>query len=90
MNNKATSDKKIIARIGWYLALFVNILLTVQAILTHNTPGCIAVILFGIYIAKFGDPIIFEKYNSKREKQYQKAYKKRERYRAMKEKSKVE
>lgn len=82
--NDRVSRSKILAKIGWSLALFVNVFLTILAVLTHSIPGCIAVILFGLYIAKFGDPVIFEKYNRQREEQYQKACKKREQYRAKK------
>lgn len=83
------SNKVSHAKIWWSLALFVNVLLTFQAILTQNIPGCIAVILFGLYIAKFGDPIIFESYNRRREEKYQEACKKRKQYKAMKEKSTI-
>lgn len=84
MNNKGFR-----AKIWWSLSLFVNVLLTAQAILTHNTLGCIVVILFGLYIAKFGDPIIFEKYNRQKEEQYKRACEKREHYKIMKEKSRT-
>lgn len=88
MNNRA-SHAKILDKIWWSLALFINVLLTIQAIFTHNIPGCITVILFGLYIAKFGDPIIFEKYNKQREAKYQKACEKRKQYRAKIEKDKI-
>ncbi len=65
----------------WSLALFVNLLLLLLAISTNNIPGCLLVILFGLIIAKYGDPIIFEKYNRQRDLKYQAADQKREQYR---------
>ena len=63
---KAQSHKNATPKIWWSLSLFVNVVLTILAIFTQNIPGCIAAIIFGIYLSKYGDPIIFEEYNIKR------------------------
>ncbi|MDF7638598.1 hypothetical protein PT285_04185 [Lactobacillus sp. ESL0791] len=73
-----SSNSKIGAKIWWSFALFVNVILTIQAIFTQNVLGCIMVILFGLFIAKYGDPIIFEKYNNQRKIKYRNACKQRE------------
>ncbi|GBG95687.1 hypothetical protein LFYK43_21460 [Ligilactobacillus salitolerans] len=73
------------AKIWWSLALFINVLLMILAIFTKNIPGCLAVIVFGIYLSKYGDPVIFADYNRKREEKYQQAQKKRQEYLRKKE-----
>lgn len=82
---KEQSQKNTGAKIWWSLALFVNVVLTILAIFTQNIPGCIAVIVFGIYLSKYGDPVIFADYNRKRDQRYQRAKKSRAEYLKRKE-----
>lgn len=79
-----SSKSKLSQKIWWSFALFINVILTIEAIFTQNILGCISVILFGLFIAKYGDPIIFEKYNRQKEIRYQAAYKKREQFKLKK------
>lgn len=68
------------SKIWWLVALFINIILTVQAIFTQNILGCVSVTLFSLFIAKYGDPIIFEKYNQQRKIKYEIACRKRNQF----------
>ena len=68
---KKQPQKNTGAKIWWSLALFIIVILTILAVFTKNIPGCIAVIAFGLYLSKYGDPVIFESYNRKREERYQ-------------------
>lgn len=65
---KNQSQKNVGAKILWSLALFINVILTVLVVFTKNIPGCIAVIAFGLYLSKYGDPVIFKNYNQRRKK----------------------
>lgn len=65
---KNQSQKNVGAKIWWSLALFINVILTVLVVFTKNIPGCIAVIAFGLYLSKYGDPVIFKNYNQRRKK----------------------
>ncbi|WP_333590177.1 hypothetical protein [Ligilactobacillus acidipiscis] len=65
---KNQSQKNVSAKIWWSLALFINVILTVLVVFTKNIPGCIAVIAFGLYLSKYGDPVIFKNYNQRRKK----------------------
>lgn len=79
------SQENISSKVWWSLALFINVVLTILAIFTQNIPGCIATIAFGLYIAKYGDPVIFADYNRKRKEKYRLAKEKRDQYLKRKE-----
>lgn len=68
---KNQSQKNVSAKIWWSLALFINVILTVLVVFTKNIPGCIAVIAFGLYLSKYGDPVIFKNYNQRRKEKYE-------------------
>ncbi|GEN48775.1 hypothetical protein [Ligilactobacillus pobuzihii] len=70
-------NKDIKKKIFWSFALFSNVILTILFIYAQSIPGCILVILIGLLISRYGDPIIFENYNKKRDLKYEKAIQKR-------------
>lgn len=73
-------DRKNKLKFAWSATLFVEFFLTLIFIVSNNIVGCFVTIILGIYIAKKGDPIIFEEYNNKKKEKYERLVNSKNRY----------
>lgn len=64
--------KKVLLKIGWSLALFLDVIFTVTVISAGNLSGCLVAIILGLLITYKGNPVIFAHYDAKRKARYEK------------------
>lgn len=68
----ASERKKALLKIGWSLALFLDVVFTVTVVSAGNLGGCAIAIVLGLLITYKGNPIIFAQYDAKRKARYEK------------------